>query len=525
MKAFVSFALASIGECARINHHTGIEDNGTDVWGRLCPPGLETNHTAETCIWRGEMFDDPDAGMTEAWARGSQHPLVFTPNGGLKNAEGELLQELRFMLTQSEFVHHMVSSMHHLPHHHTLLGNVEGVVESLEENAENLEAVEWVAEHAVEHLVLEGLEYGLVTLSEAAAHAGLIVAAEALGENGLLATGLEVVGGVLTSELLIGFTLARTAYNMNHHWRTKDARSREFTVALVAKADCIVSKVSLHHESVFTVENGHGVDPTFFVPEFEHVCGRDVEVQLAEQMVKTNTAMMNLFREFKGIGKCLFPEGPRSWSKSNCVDAIDERLRQHEGQPGLLYSSLGIAAAYAQESDEILRKPAYSQWFERYFNITLPPSRSVSDDLIRVRDGGHSMQDKATTCVAIVGTHRAFERLFIRLRTALDIYMHTFARERLHFSIRTTQHPCRRIFRKLENREMGLCKEAQDIPLQSPDSEWLMTHAEHLSASSLDDVGSCIEDSHPDLALSLFNTGPEEGENEEEERERHDDDE
>lgn len=480
------------------------------------------------------MFNDPDAGKAEAWERGSPHPLVFTRFGGLSNAEGELLQELRFCITQSEFIHHTVASMHHLPQHHTLhgdvedqtlLGDLEGVVESLEENAENLEAIEWVAEHAVEHLVLEGLEYGLVTLSEAAAHTGLIVAAEALGEHGLLVTGLEVVGGVLTSEIIIGLTLARTAYNLNHHWLTKDARSREFTVALVAKADCIVSKVSLHHESVFTVENGHGVDPTFFVPEFEQVCGKDVEVQLAEQMVKTNTAMINLFSEFKGMGKCLFPEGPRSWSKSNCVDAIYERLRQHEGEPGVLYSSLGIAAAYAQESDEILSKPAYSQWFERYFNISLPPSRSVRDDLIRVRDGGHSMQDRATTCVAIVGTHRAFERLFIRLRTALEIYMHTFARERLHWSTRTTQHPCRRIFRKLEDRELGLCKEAQDIPLMSQDSEWLIAHAQHLSTSSLDDVGSCIEDSHPELALSLYSTGPEEGENEEEEQERHDDDE
>jgi len=467
------------------------------------------------------MFNDPDVDKKVGWERGSQHPLVFTRFGGLDDAEGELLKELRFMLTDPDFVHHLVSSIRPANQHHSLEG-VEGVMESLEADAENLQAVEWAAEHAVEHLVLEGLAVGLATMTEASAHAGLGFAAVAL--EGTL-VGVELVAHVLTSPIVLGLTLAHTAYSLNVHWSTKDARAREFTVALVAKADCIASKWTLHHESIFTVENGHGVDPTFFVPELENVCGKDVELQIAEQMVKTNEAMINLFHEFKGMGKCLFPEGPRSWSKANCVDGIYERLREHEGEPGLLYSSLGLAAAYAQESDEILSKPAFAQWFEHYFNISLPPSRSARDDLIRVRDGGQSVQEQVTTCAAILGTHRAFERLFIRLRTALEIYMHTFARERLHWSMRTTQFPCRRIFRKLEDREMGLCKEALDVPLVTPDSEWLMTHAEHLSASSLNDVGSCIEDSHPDLALSLFNTGPEEGENEEEERERHDDDE
>jgi len=384
--------------------------------------------------------------------------------------------------------------------------------------------------------------------------------------------GIEIVASILSSPVVLGASAVHTAYQLRNHFLSKDARSREFAVALVAKADCIVSKIELHHEQIFltnmdgycsagdtvtcpgdtnavcmgnqccpdgsTCPSAHDsfagcqspktlncvgqfqLDPTFFRPEFQEVCGTDIEVKLAEQMVKTNMAMVNLFKEFKGIGKCLFPEGSRRWSKSNCVAAIYEPLREMNGEPGLLYSAFALAAAYAEETDEILNKAIYAHWFEEYFNITMPHSQNVREDLIRVRDGGEgdSMQERATTCVSIVGLHRAFERVFIRLKTALDVYMHTFAREKVHWSTRTTQHPCRRVFRKLEDRELGLCKEGLDLPLVSPDSEWLMEHAEHLSATSLDDVGSCIEDTHPEIALSIFSSGPEEGENEEEER-------
>jgi len=520
--AFFAFALASPGDCARVNLHNSAFDNSNTKWGSLCPPGLEANATADTCSYVGELFDDPDRGMTQAWAGGSKHPLVFTPWGGLEDPEGDLIRELQFMVTQPEFVHQMVGSLRHLPHHHTIASNIEGLVTSLEADAHNLAAAEFVAEHAVEHLVLEGLVFGLSTIAEAAAHGGLGVAAFALEGS---VVGLEIVGSVLASPVFLGYSAVHTAYQLRRHFHHKDERSREFSVALVAKSDCIVSKIQLHHESIFTIENGHGVDPNFFRSEFEDVCGIEIEVQLAEQMVRTNHAMVNLFNGFKGVGKCLFPEGSRRWSKSNCVAAIYEPLREEEGEPGLLYSAFSLAAAYAQESDEILSKPVYANWFEQYFNISMPPSQSVLEDLIRVRDGGESMQERATTCISIIGMHRAFERVFIRLKTALDVYMHTFAREKRHWSMRTTQHPCRRIFRKMKDREQGLCKEGLDLPLVSPDSQWLSEHAEHLSSTSLDDVGSCLEDTHPEIALSIFSSGPEEGEEEEEEDEEEADEE
>lgn len=484
-------------------------------WGRFrCPHGLEANATAQTCIYHGEMVDDPDKGSTVAWAGGSKRPLVFKSWGGLENAEGELVEELRFMLTQPEFVRHMVHMSHeHMSHGSSegVIAGIHGIVETVEANSENLAAVEFVGEHAAEHLVIETLAFGLTHLAEIAVHGGLAM----LALEGA-AVGLEVVGAVLAHPVVLGASAVHTAFLLRRHFISKDARARSFAVGLVSKADCLASKITLHHEQILDEQN-QILDENYFVPELRSVCGLHVESELASQMLRTNMAMINLFNEFKGIGKCIFPEGPRAWSKSNCVHAIYEPLRSYEGESGILYSAFSLAAAYGQETDELLSKPIYSEWFERYFNISLPHSRI---ELVEAS----TMQETATTCITIVGLHRAFERLFVRLKTALNIYMHTFARDRLHLSTRTVQHPCRRVFREFEDRADGLCKDGTDMPLVVPDTEWLREHAQHLSDTMLDDVGSCIEDTYPELAisLSLSNSGPEEGENEQEEHEGQD---
>jgi len=497
-----------------------LEADADDEWGFRCPHGLVANATAQTCTYHGEMFEDPDAGMTMAWAGGSSHPLIFKPWGGLENAEMELIAELQFMLTQPEFVRENVEFQRH--HGSTgVAADLEGLVETLEAHSENLAAVEFVAEHAVEHLVIEGLAFGLTTLAEAAVHGGIGFAAVALEGTAL---GIEIVGSVLASPLVVGISAVHTAFQLREHFHSKDERSRSFAVGLVSKADCISSKITLTREGLLDDQN-QLTDYNFFVPEFSEVCGKASEPRLIEQMVKTNAAMLDLFNEFKGIGKCVFPEGPRAWSKSNCVHAMYENLRSHEGESGILYSALALAAAYGQETDEIMSKPMYSQWFEQYFSISMPHARDVRDDLVRVRDNSMAtVQDKATTCITVVGLHRAFERVFVRLKTALMLYMHTFARHKVHFSTRTIQYPCRRVFREFEDRAEGLCKDGTDMPLQVPDSDWLEGHAHHLSNTMLAHVGSCLEDSHPELAtsLSLSSSGPEEGENEHEEHERAD---
>lgn len=478
-----------------------------------CPPGLETNATSETCIYRGKLFEDPDEGSSEEWAGGSSHPLVFTRWGGLESTQGELLKELQFMLTQPDFVRQNVhTTMVHHGHHHSGLHNI---VEELEHDEENLEGVIFVAETVgeVKELVISGLAHGVGALGSLAAHSGLAVTA---GVFEHAAVGLEFVAEVLANPIVIGLEAAHTIYKIHHHYKTKDEHSRSFAVGLVAKSDCISGKVGFHRDELLD-DQGQLVDENFFIPAFTEVCGKEAESRLLDQMIKTNAAMVALFNEFKGIGKCVFPEGRRAWSKSNCVHAIYDNLRKKDGEPGILFSSLSIAAAYGQETDEILSQPIYSEWFEKHFGITLPDARDAEEDLLRVRN--NAIHEKATTCISILGLHRAFERVFVRLKTALELFMHTFARDELHFSTRTIQHPCRRVFREFEDRDLGLCKDGSDLPLMVPDTEWLSKHVHHLSNTT--DVGVCLEDTHPELHLSLAleSEGPEEGENAEEEAE------
>lgn len=452
--------------------------------------------------------------MTEDWAGGSRTPIVFKRWGGLDNAQHELIEEFQFMLTRPEFVRNLVHNVvnYSVVHHGSegITADLEELYEAVEADSENLAAIEFAVEHSAEHLVIEGLAAGLGHLAEMAAHGG--IAAVTFEST---AMGLEIVGSVLAHPVIIGASAVHTAFLLRRHFHSKDARSRSFAVGLVSKADCISNKVALHREGLLDEQN-QLLDYSFLSPEFEAVCGKATESALVDQMLKTNAAMVELFNEFKGIGKCVFPEGPRAWSKSNCVHTIYDDLRSHEGEPGILYSAFSLAAAYGHESDEILSKPIYAQWFQQYFNISMPQGRDVREDLIRVRDSvASTVSDKATVCISIVGLHRAFERVFVRLKTALQIYMHTFARHKVHYSTRTIQYPCRRVFREFEDRAEGLCKDGTDLPVVVPDTAWLEQHAQHLSDIMLNDVGACIEDTHPEFAVSLFGSA-EEGENEHE---------
>lgn len=495
-------------------HKINEDDTASDrigPFGRLCPVELVTNETQETCIYRGEMLDDPDQTMTSSWAGGSRHPLVFTAWGGLQNIQSDLMHELHFMMSERAFVRsltHMVAMnrSHAEMIHHGAHRSFEFLAASIERDAENLEPVEFAATQTVHHVVESALDEAL--------HAGLV----AVGNAGVGGIAIQGAIGLLNiaGPVLLGVETYHLAHHLRHHLVTKDQHAREFAMALVAKSDCIRSKVTLTHEQVFDA-NDH-IFPKFFIPEFDEVCGIDVGMALGSQMIKTNEAMLAVFQRLKGIGKCLFPEGSRAWSKSNCVAAIDDNLHSHEGQPGLLASSLALAAAYSHESDQVLSEKKYADWFETYFNVSSPmfSSNNIRSDLIRLKARGAPVEERAQSCLSIVGLHRAFERTFVRLKTALNVYMHSFVRDALHWSFRTSNHPCRRVVKAFGDRTVGLCMSGEDKPAVLSDSAWVQDHIEHVTEMPIDEVGECVEDANPGLHLSIFNEGQMEGDEHEE---------
>lgn len=479
--------LITAGEAARI---VSTNTAKKQRWGRSCPPGLESSN--ETCVWRHGLLHDPDAAHASTWVRGSDHPLVFEEWGGLDDPDGELLKEVQFIATHPDFINHIC---HHLNEsHHAQIGKI---VHRLEENSENLEAVEFLAHHVAEELVLEGLALGFEVLGEAAAHAGFGVAAAGL--EGTLA-GVEVVTTVLGSPIVIGLTALHSAYMLRKHYHHKDTRARQFSIALVSKSDCIINKAQRHGGETFD-----------FIPDFNEVCGAGVAATLQETMLSTNRAFVGLFQEFKGVGKCLFPEGQRAWSKSNCANAIYEPLREHEGQSGILYTAISLAVAYGRETDQILAQPFYSQWSHKYLGMDLPASKTLANQLHALKDASVHVNDRASTCSMIVAVQHGFGRVFLRMRTALNVYMRSFAREELHFSTRTTQHPCRRVFHKIDAvvaPEDGVCQEGHTGDVQ--DTEWIAHRVDVLTGDLKSDASACFEDSHPEVDFTIFSTVDEE---------------
>jgi len=436
---------------------------------------------------------------------------VFTAWGGLQNIQNDLMQELHFMLSERAFVRsltHMVAlnRSHEEALNHGAQESFEFLAASLERDAANLEPVEFAATQYVHHIVEHGIERAL--------EAGLVATGEA-GATGLL---LESAIGLLgiAGPVLIGVETIHLAHHLRHHQVTKDQHAREFAVALVAKSDCIRSKIPLNREQIF--DNNDHIIPNFFVPEFDGVCGVDVGMALASQMVKTNQVLLKMFGMLKGAGKCLFPESPRPWAKSNCVSAIEDNLHSHEGQPGLLAASLALAAAYGHQSDQVLSKKMYSNWFETYFDVSSPMfgSSNVHSDLIRLKESGAPVEERAQSCLSIVAMHRAFERTFVRLMTAMKVFMHSFAVDTLHWSFRTSYHPCGRVVKDFSDRASGLCRFGEELPAVLSDSAWVQDHIESVTEKAVDEVGDCIQDANPDLHLAIFSRGHVHGDEHEE---------
>merc|ERR1740121_1913482 len=112
-------------------------------------------------------------------------------------------------------------------------------------------------------------------------------------------------------------------------------------------------------------------------------------------------------------------------------------------------------------TDEILAEPVYKDWFEQTFGMDPPHNNSMLSYLETLR--GADVKDRIIGCTTILASHRAFERIFVRLSAAMKIWMHTFARDLRHRDVRTAPYsfPCRRVFFELADHEEGFCKDEQ----------------------------------------------------------------
>jgi hypothetical protein len=194
-------------------------------------------------------------------------------------------------------------------------------------------------------------------------------------------------------------------------------------------------------------------------PIVGEVCGERLQTDLGKQIRATFLAKMELYETLASLGSCLYPDGHREWSKINCVETMYFDLLQENGQSGILYSALAFLAYYGFRLDELEGDNLYATWYEREFGIKQVANETMSlmPKLIAARD--LPIGQKWPVCNQILATHRAFERTFQRLNSAIQVWMRSFARDKIGPSIRSSWWPCKKVFYKIwDESQQGFCK-------------------------------------------------------------------
>merc|ERR1712217_817570 len=92
-----------------------------------------------------------------------------------------------------------------------------------------------------------------------------------------------------------------------------------------------------------------------------------------------------------------------------------------------------------------------------------------------------SVATRASTCIQLVATQRAFERTFLRLEKAIRVWLASFGRKGLVPNIRASWKPCQKVFFKLEDIDKGMCKH----------EDWHRGHGEDEMDMALDELSAC----------------------------------
>jgi len=236
----------------------------------------------------------------------------------------------------------------------------------------------------------------------------------------------------------------------HHHLVKQHLHAEKFTSHLVLKSDCMVTKLEAHLEHQQTLIQQRR-------KEVSDICTHASCKAMGEQIQRTTRAKIKIFKLLASVGKCLYPHGARSWSKTHCVESVYFKLLQSEGKSGILYSAFTLMAYYGFRVDELLAEPFYGKWYEDEFGIK-PPTHQVSFLSQLHAVASKPIEDRLTVCMEMLATHRAFERTFERIHSAITVWMQSFSRDLQFSNVRASWWPCKRVFYKIADSDKGMCK-------------------------------------------------------------------
>lgn len=168
-------------------------------------------------------------------------------------------------------------------------------------------------------------------------------------------------------------------------------------------------------------------------------------------------AMENFMDAISDMGRCLWPHGEKSRQKANCANALEKRLRQRKGEPGMLLTALAFTGMSMKSIDELLQFKHYGNVFSRKFGLKVPYSLKLMENIQKANQG--AVGEKHMACWNVVASLGAIERTIAKAAIGLKVWFQTYGRKRTKISIYGNWRPCKFVFHKLGQAKDGdICK-------------------------------------------------------------------
>lgn len=409
-------------------------------FGEACPAGLVESGTKEKTLCAYE-YSTPG---------GSDEPLIFTAEEGKFKFQAQLLAELAATMKNGQFVGKIVTDCDATQKRERGEEKEaeeeesawERFEEEFEKSEETLMPLHFLAEHLGEHAAIELVVEGASVVAEASEAAALDAAVHSMALEGLAsgALGLEIAGDALLTGLALPVVVVPQVlymlYKFNRQHEFRGAHARAYVRKLVMNSDCVQSKLN---------------NPEFMLKDkVSEICGVKSRGMLRAEMLKSNDAMMKVFKTLADVGHCTYPHGKRAWSKLNCAEKLYPKMYEHGRKPGLIDEIFAFAGTYANEVDKLVKEPVYGTWFDHVLGIDTDHLPRAAEEKSAEELAKKNSTEKITSCVSTIATHKAFGALFNRIAKALPIFTGTFARRVSQVSLLTSSHPCRRVFHAVD---------------------------------------------------------------------------
>jgi len=303
---------------------------------------------------------------------------------------------------------------------------------------EGMPAVHFIAEHGLEHVVIDLIVHAL----HAAFHGAAWVGA------------LEVLGHALACPMVLGLQGLMVWVQVQHNFMKAWYSTSKIAVAMTQKFDCLSERLTFRTSDFFS--SSGSTKPNLFNADVQKICPAVGQKELAQALLDANVALRSFFGTVGSVGRCLYPIGSGSAAKIKCIESIVPQLKISHGKMGLLYSGIALAIIHGKQVDDLLTNDKYGHHIQNIYAVyDVKKPQNIVPKLAAMSELSEGMQ--SLNCVSLIATQRAYAEAFVKLEQALQVWMRSYARDSWIANVQTTWYPCARIMNKLSDTKSGMC--------------------------------------------------------------------